>query len=285
MYTRFYQTHVFTKHTFSPNTRFPIHEFPIHTVTVYPFSTYKSHGLKTGKQRTCDSHDVKTCVRPETVCFVISKNSVRCDAVAAATTIHIIFAVTVKLGLKLTSADFVGAFQNAKLDTTVYFRPPPGLHCDKDEVWVLLMALYGLKNSPMLWSESLKKVLLNLDFKQADNDPCLFYKISDKIYILVGIIVDDLIIASRTRQEADELLQAVGKVYEVKNLGKPQYVIGIHIDHDEKARTILLNQKLYISNMAIRFGQQNAKQTTTAAATTTRLCQPGYGIATSKRGL
>ena len=193
--------------------------------------------------------------------------------VAAATTIRIIFAVTVKLGLKLTSADFVGAFQNAKLDTTVYFRPPPGLDCNRDEVWELLMALYGLKNSPMLWSESLKKVLLNLDFKQADNDPCLFYKINDKNYILVGIIVDDLIIASRTRQEANALLEAVGKVYEVKNLGKPEYVIGIHINHDEDAGTIHLNQELYISNMAIRFGQQNAKQTTTAAATTTRLTQ------------
>ena len=193
--------------------------------------------------------------------------------VAAATTIRIIFAVTVKLGLKLTSADFVGAFQNAKLDTTVYFRPPPGLDCNRDEVWELFMALYGLKNSPILWSESLKKVLLDLDFKQADNDPCLFYKINNKNYILVGIIVDDLIIASRTRQEANALLEAVGKVYEVKNLGKPEYVIGIHINHDEDAGTIHLNQELYISNMAIRFGQQNAKQTTTPAATTTRLTQ------------
>ena len=40
-----------------------------------------------------------------------------------------------------------------------------------------------------------------------------------------------------------------------KKLGKPQYVIDIHIDHDETVRTIKLNQKLYISNMAIRFGQ------------------------------
>ena len=121
------------------------------------------------------------------------------------------------MDLKLTSVDFVSAFQNVKLNNPVYFRPPPGLHCSDDEVWVVLMALYGLKNSPMLWSESLKKVLLNLNFKQTDNDPCLFYQISDDTYILVGIIVDDLIIASRTRKEANELLQEIGKVYEVKN--------------------------------------------------------------------
>lgn len=193
--------------------------------------------------------------------------------VAAATTIRIIFTITVKMGLKLTSADFVAAFQNAKLDTTVYFRPPPGLQCGDDEVWELLMALYGLKNSPLLWSESLKKVLIDLNFKQADNDPCLFYKIDDLSYTLVGIIVDDLIIASKTSKEADDLLKDIGKVYEVKNLGKPEYVIGIHIDYNEQTKTILLNQKLYIINMAIRFGQQNAKQTTTPAATTTKLRQ------------
>ena len=193
--------------------------------------------------------------------------------VAAATTIRIIFTITVKMGLKLTSADFVAAFQNAKLDTTVYFRPPPGLHCGDDEVWELLMALYGLKNSPLLWSQALKKVLIDLKFRQADNDPCLFYKIDKVSYTLVGIIVDDLIIASKTQQEADDLLKEIGKVYEVKNLEKPECVIGIHINYNEETRTILLKQKLYISNMAIRSGQQNAKQTTTPAATTTRLRQ------------
>ena len=30
--------------------------------------------------------------------------------------------------------------------------------------------------------------------------------------------------------------------YEVKNLGQPEYVIGIHINYNEQTRTILLNQ-------------------------------------------
>ena len=81
-------------------------------------------------------------------------------------------------------------------------------------------------------------MLPNLHFKQADNDPCLFYRINDDTYILVGIIVDDLIIASKTRKEADELLEKIGEVYEVKNLGKQQYVIGIHIDVDHSNRKV-----------------------------------------------
>ena len=123
----------------------------------------------------------------------------------------------------------------------------------------------------MLWGQALRDVLVKLGFKQAKSDPCLFHKITKHCYTLVGVIVDDLVIASKTRAEANDLIRKIGKVYKVKNLGKPEYVIGIHIDHDEEKQVLQLNQKLYITNMGVLFGQSNAKQTTMPAAATTKL--------------
>ena len=191
--------------------------------------------------------------------------------VAAATSIRLILAIAALFGLFLTSADFVAAFQNAKLPNVIYFQPPPGLHCNKDEVWALLAALYGLPNSPLLWAEALKGALRELGFNQTNADPCFFFKITKEEYTLVSVVVDDLIVASRTQRQANQLIEALGKYFKVKNLGQPKYVIGVHINYDQARKTLKLNQQLYIENLADKFGQTNCKSTYKPADTNTKL--------------
>ena len=83
--------------------------------------------------------------------------------------------------------------------------------------------------------------------------------------------MDDLIIASKTREEADQVIQNLGKFFKVKNLGTPKYIIGVHIKYDRSRRTLQLNQELYIENMAAKFGQTDAKSTFKPADTNVRL--------------
>ena len=132
----------------------------------------------------------------------------------------------------------------------IYFKPPPGLDCDDDELWVLYFALYGLPNSPLLWAEALKGALHKLGFVQSNGDPCIFYRISKGKYTLLSVVVDDLIIASKTREEANKVIKDLGKIFKVKNLGTPKYIIGVHIQYDRTRRILQLNQELYINNMA-----------------------------------
>ena len=62
-------------------------------------------------------------------------------------------------------------------------EPPEGYPhpTNKGMVWKLNKAIYGLKQSPRDWYDTLIAWMtdtdknLNTGFKQSDNDPCLFY--------------------------------------------------------------------------------------------------------------
>ena len=123
----------------------------------------------------------------------------------------------------------------------------------------------------MLWNQTLVKAFKELGFSQAQADPCLFYKMNSREYTIVSVVVDDLLIASKTKQHANILIKQLRNSFKIKHLGNPQYVIGIHIDYDMERRTLKLNQALYINNMAQRFGQQNSKPTKQPADPNTKL--------------
>lgn len=54
--------------------------------------------------------------------------------------------------------DAKNAFLNGNLDHTVYLKPPSGVEDSEKHVWKLNKSLYGLKQSPKIWYETLKKV-------------------------------------------------------------------------------------------------------------------------------
>ena len=84
--------------------------------------------------------------------------------------------------------------------------------------------------------------------KQVKSDLCLFFKRNEKgKYCFMTITVDDLYIASTTKQIADELIENLKQKFKVKDIGVPVYVIGIHIDCNKGNRKLNLNQRLYIS--------------------------------------
>ena len=45
----------------------------------------------------------------------------------------------------------------------------------------------------------------------------------------------------------------------MKELGEAKFILGMEIDHDLRARTLMIKQTRYIDNVAKRFGQENAK--------------------------
>lgn len=78
---------------------------------------------------------------------------------------------------------------------------------------------------------------------------------------MVSVVVDDLIVAAKTQEQANKLISDLGRFYKVKNLGVPKYIIGIHVNYDRQRQTLQLNQQLYIENLVEKFGQTNAKGT------------------------
>ena len=75
--------------------------------------------------------------------------------------------------LELKQYDVPTAFLNGRLNRKLYAEMPDALKCREGEILEVLLALYGLKESPLLWYEELKKTLIRFGLKNVPGFPCL----------------------------------------------------------------------------------------------------------------
>ena len=94
--------------------------------------------------------------------------------------------------------DVRSAFLNGELEEEVYVCPPPGFEDPNfpEFVYLLLKALFGLKQAPRAWYDTLSQILLENHFTRGTVDKTLFYRNVNGSSILVQIYVDDIIFGS-----------------------------------------------------------------------------------------
>jgi hypothetical protein len=170
-------------------------------------------------------------------------------------TVKVMLALVARLDMECKQYDLITAFLNALIEKhRIFVEMPHGFEEYKGKVQkicLLRRALYGLKQSPLLWYEELTKFLRSMDLKPSVNDPCLFMHPSGA-YILV--YVDDLLIMGKSLELIDKLASLLGAKYALKELGDVAWFLGCRIIRDRKNRKIWIVQDAYISTMAERFG-------------------------------
>ena len=190
--------------------------------------------------------------------------------VAFATTLRLLFAIGLQCGMHFRQYDIKCAFLNATLpeDERVYMRAPPGF--GKKGYWLLVKSLYGLKQAPMLFNSHLHDVLIRYGFEHCLHDPCLYRHSATGSYI--ATVVDDMVLASPSPTFHDEFYKHMSTVYDIKDLGIPQYVIGVRVNiHADK---ILLQQDRYIADMFMTHAP-GSTPTNTPATPGMALCKLG----------
>ncbi|GKF47175.1 retrovirus-related pol polyprotein from transposon TNT 1-94, partial [Tanacetum coccineum] len=101
--------------------------------------------------------------------------------------------------------DVKTVFLNGKLKEEVYVSQPEGF-IDPDHpthVYRLKEALYGLKQDPRAWYNTLSRFLLDNKFSKGVVDQTLFTRKIGKHILLVQIYVDDIIFASTDPKACD----------------------------------------------------------------------------------
>lgn len=124
--------------------------------------------------------------------------------------------------------------------------------------WELKKAIYGLKQSPRDWYDTLIEWMMdpnpanNTGFKQSDNDPCLFYrKVGDKI-LWCCIYVDDMLMAG-DQELITNFMSTIEVKYKIRDLGEPKTFLGMEINRGKDGRSLLLTCERYIQNVAEKF--------------------------------
>uniref|UniRef100_A0AAV1TYA3 Reverse transcriptase Ty1/copia-type domain-containing protein n=1 Tax=Peronospora matthiolae TaxID=2874970 RepID=A0AAV1TYA3_9STRA len=129
--------------------------------------------------------------------------------VAKFTSIRVVLSMAAKYGLMLHQMDVKTAFLNGSLNEDIYMDQPDGYleATQPDYVCKLKRSLYGLKQSPRMWNQTIDGFMIKMGFKKCESDHCIYIKRDDQDMILVVLYVDDLILASSNNEllKSDEL--------------------------------------------------------------------------------
>ena len=124
------------------------------------------------------------------------------------------------------------AYPQAEVKSAIYLYPPAGVqltHDKQDMVLKLLRNLYGLKDAGLTWFQHLSEGLESMDFHPTMSDPCIFVNGTN----MIVLYVDDCIILSRTKVEADKIFNELNsKGYKMTDEGTMEEYLGILITHN-----------------------------------------------------
>ena len=114
---------------------------------------------------------------------------------------------------------------------------------------------YGLKQSGRMWYNRLSEYLLKEGYVNNPICPCVFIKKSETGFAIIVVYVDDLNLVG-TPEELTKTTEYLKKEFEMKDLGKTKFCIGLQIEHFPNG--VLVHQSTYIKKILKRFNMDKA---------------------------
>ena len=187
--------------------------------------------------------------------------------------VRTLIALSAKYGLRLEQLDVTTAFLNGELEQEIYMSQPEGFVVPGKENYVckLKRSIYGLKQSPRCWNETVHTFLSDNNFRQADSDPCIYVNREDYGSILiVAVYVDDIIVASKTDSQIGKFKTLIGDRFKIKDLGLLNYFLGVTVDQRTDG-SIFIGQKSYTNALLEKYSMTDCKPVGTPVSTDVKL--------------
>ena len=179
-----------------------------------------------------------------------------------------LLALSANLGITLHQCDIETAFLYSELDEEIWMDQPKGFEIGEPKTMKcrLKRSIYGLKQSSRLFNQNLDRTLRSMGFKATAADPCVYTRTDrDGTVSLVAVYVDDLVYGSTCPRTQRRILADLKSKYDIKDLGKLSYCIGMIIDHIDGGYAI--HQSSYIDRILERFRMKDCKPIDTPACT------------------
>ncbi|CAI7923097.1 unnamed protein product [Closterium sp. NIES-53] len=173
------------------------------------------------------------------------------------TTLRVLLHVAAQRDYELHSLDFSTAFLQGSLHEEIWLRRPPGFtgSFPPGTQWSLRRPVYGLRQAPREWHDTLRTTLAALGFAPSAADPSLFLRTDTSLppfYILV--YVDDLVFATADTAGLAHVKSELQKRHTCTDLGELRSYLGLQITRDRAQRTITLTQSHMVQQVLQRFG-------------------------------
>ncbi|CAI7886028.1 unnamed protein product [Closterium sp. NIES-54] len=178
---------------------------------------------------------------------------------------------------ELHSLDFSTTFLQGSLHEEIWLRRPPGFtgSFPAGTHKSLRRPVYGLRQSPREWHDTLRTTLAALGFAPATADPSLFLRtvtLLPPFYVLV--YVDDLVFATADTKALTLVKSELQKRHTCTDLGDLRSYLGLQITRDRARRTITLTHSHMVHQVLQRFGFQFSSPQPTPLSTSHSLLAP-----------
>ncbi|CAI7841067.1 unnamed protein product [Closterium sp. NIES-53] len=172
------------------------------------------------------------------------------------TTLRVLLHVAAQRDYELHSLDFSTAFLQGSLHEEIWLRRPPGFtgSFPPGTQWSLRRQVYGLRQAPREWHDTLRTTLAALGFAPSTADPSLFLRTDTSLplfYVLV--YVDDLVFATADTAGLAHVKSELQKRHTCTDLGELRSYLGLQITRDRAQRTITLTQSHMVQQVLQRF--------------------------------
>ena len=146
--------------------------------------------------------------------------------------IRTIISLAAQHNLHLQQIDIKTAFLNGWLKEDIYMKQPQEFEVKGKEhlVCKLKRSIYGLKQSPRCWNDKLDTFMKELGLRQSNNDPCIYILESKNVFLVVGVFVDDLVIAGSSTESIKDFVEKLSRKFKVKDMGKLHYFLGVQVN-------------------------------------------------------
>ncbi|CAI5474552.1 unnamed protein product [Closterium sp. Yama58-4] len=172
------------------------------------------------------------------------------------TTLRVLLHIAAHRDYELHSLDFSTAFLQGSLHEEIWLRRPPGFtgSFPPGTQWRLQRPVYGLRQAPREWHDTLRTTLAALGFAPSTADPSLFLRTDTLLppfYILV--YVDDLVFATADTAGLAYVKSELQRRHTCTDLGELTSYLGLRITRDRARCTITLTQSHMVQQVLQRF--------------------------------
>ena len=165
--------------------------------------------------------------------------------------------------LDMRLMDVITAYLYGSIDSDIHMKIPEGFKLPevvstkpRSMLSIKLQrSLYGLKQSGRMWYNRLSEYLLKEGYVNNPICPCVFIKKSETGFAIIAVYVDDLNLVG-TPEELTKTVEYLKKEFEMKDLGKTKFCIGLQIEHFPNG--VLVHQSTYIKKILKRFNMDKA---------------------------
>ena len=130
-------------------------------------------------------------------------------------------------GWNFDQMDVSTTFLYADLEEETFVEVPEGVSGVEGMVWRLLKCLYGLKQSPRMWNQTIDKVLVEIGFVRLKTDHGVYvFGVGDG-RVFIALYVDDLLMVWKRKEVLEMVKRKLQEKFEMKDLGVATFLLGI----------------------------------------------------------